>query len=43
MDKVLHESATAIEEASVWTELQQGNDAPEAEITELANGETLLQ
>jgi hypothetical protein len=43
MDKVLHELATAIEEASVWTELQQGNDAPEAEITELANGETLLQ
>ena len=42
MHKVLHESAPAIEQASVWDETQQGNDAPEAEITELANGETLL-
>jgi hypothetical protein len=42
MDKVLHQSAPAIEKASVWDETQQGNDACKTEITELGNGETLL-
>jgi hypothetical protein len=42
MHTVLHKLAPAIEEASVWDETQQGNDACETEITELGNGETLL-